>query len=132
MGFEVRRIGATIYQRDGGIDALAWPRSIAWPFILAIQAKHARLPNRKISAEPVRDLFGVIGAHGLNAGFLVTNTSFTPDAEWFAAQRPALLQLRDIEDLRRWLRNEFLREYEWRRMPRTIEVCKGIIVDLPP
>lgn len=133
MGLVVRRIGAGTYQRDGGIDALAWPRShFPFPFILALQAKHVRLPTRRIGPEPVRDLLGVVAAHGFNAGFLVTNTSFTPDAKWFAAQRPALLQLRDIEDLRRWLRNEFLREYEWRRMPRTIEVCKGIIVELSP
>ena len=132
MGFDLQRVGNGTYQRDGGIDAVAWPRSPCFPFLLAVQAKHTRSLDRKIGPAPVRELLGVLEATGFNAGMLVTNTTFTPSARWFAEQTPMLIQLRDNEDLRRWLRDEFLREYEWRGIPRSIEVCPGITVSLPP
>lgn len=131
MGFEVRPVGSSTYQRDGGLDAVAWPRDQPFPFLLAVQVKHTRLADRKIGPEPLRDLLGTLEVHGLNAGLLVTNTSFTPDARWFAQQRSILLHLRDSRDLQRWLRNEFLREYEWRDIPRALEVCPGISINLP-
>jgi len=132
MGFEVKRVGASTYQRDGGIDAVAWPRSLPYPFLLAVQVKHTRSAKRKVGPEPVRQLFGVLKARGFQAGMVVTNTTFTPDARWFAEQTPMLMQLRDNKDLRRWLRDEFLREYEWRSIPRSIQVCRGFAVSLPP
>lgn len=131
MGFELHPVGGT-YQRDGGIDAIAWPKCCSYPLLLAVQAKHTRSVNRKLGPEPVRELSGVLKAHGVNAGMVVTNTTFTPHARWFAEQTPMLIQLRDNEDLRRWLRDEFLREYEWRGIPRSIEVCPGINVSLRP
>jgi hypothetical protein len=62
---------------------------------------------------------------------LVTNTTFTPDARWFASKEPALVQLRDVQDLRRWLKGEFSRDAEWRDMPTGIELCPGVRVELP-
>lgn len=42
-------------------------------------------------------------------GLLVTNTAFTKDARWLAEQanNRALLRLRDFDDLRRWLLDQF-------------------------
>jgi hypothetical protein len=56
---------------------------------------------------------------------------FTPDAKWFAEQRPKLIRLRDIHDIRRWLENNFLDEYDWREIPDEIVVCPGITVHIP-
>ena len=91
MGLEVKRVGGSTYQKDGDIDAVAWPKSLPYPFLLAVQAKHTRLPNRKLGPDPVQGLFGVIKAHNFNTGMVVTNTTFTPDARWFAEQSPTLI-----------------------------------------
>ena len=131
MGFELARVGSGTCQRDGGIDVVAWPRACAVPCLMAVQAKHTASPRRKIGPAPVRDLLGTVQTHGFNAGLLVTNTTFTPDAQWVAEQRALLVRLRDFEDLRRWLRNEYLREHEWREIPLQIKVCPGVLVRLP-
>ena len=131
MGYDLERVGSSTFQKDGGVDIVAWPRSRVVPCLMAVQAKHTALPERKIGPEPVRELLSVVQLHGFNVGLLVTNTTFTPDASWVAQQRHLLMRLRDIHDLRRWLRNEFLREYEWRDLPTEIEVCPGIVVKLP-
>lgn len=61
-------------------------------------------------------------------GMVVTNTSFTPDAKWFASNNNTLLRLRDLKDLQRWLREDFVNEHEWREIPDQIELAPGIIV----
>ena len=122
MGFELARVGSGTYRKDGGIDIVAWPRASAIPYLMAVQAKHTGSPHRKISPAPVRDLLGAVQMHGFNIGLLVTNTTFTPDARWVAEQRPLLMRLCDAVDLQRWLRNEYLREQEWRDIPTEIEV----------
>jgi restriction system protein len=131
MGFEIVRVGTSIYQKDGGIDMVAWPRASPIPFLMAVQAKHTSQINRRIGPTPVRELLGTVQAHGFNAGLLVTNTTFTPDAKWFAEQRAILLRLHDIDDLQRWLKDEYLREAEWRGIPAEIEVCPGVSIKLP-
>jgi hypothetical protein len=99
------------------------------PFLLAVQVKHSRVGT--IGPEPARDLLGVVRLHGFNAGMLVTNTTFTPDARWVEAHAQFLLRLRDGEDLKRYLRNELAPEHEWRRLPSSIEICPGISIPLP-
>jgi hypothetical protein len=131
MGLEVSRVGSGAYQKDGGIDFLAWPRQPALPLILAVQAKHTGDAAHKIGPRFVRDLKGAVSTHGLSAGLLVTNTVFTPDARWFAEQTPYLLGLRDIHDLQRWLRDEYLRAAEWQSIPETIQLCPGVAIALP-
>jgi len=101
------------------------------PCLMAVQVKHTSLSNRRVGPQPVRDLLGVVQTHGFNVGLLVTNTTFTPDARWVADQRPMLLRLRDIEDLLRWLRDKCLQKQEWRDLPREIELCPGITIELP-
>ncbi len=131
MGLEVVRVGTGTYHKDGGVDFVAWPTSSPIPFLMAVQAKHTGQPDHKIGPAPGRELFGTVQANGFNAGLLVTNTTFTPDARWFAEQRALLMGLRDIGDLRRWLRNEYLREAEWRSIPAEIEICPGVTIRLP-
>lgn len=41
------------------------------------------------------------------------------------------MRLRDFGDLQRWLRDEYLREHEWRDIPTVIEACPGVAIRLP-
>ena len=130
MGLEPRRIGST-NSKDGGIDVLFWPRQKgAFPFLGAAQVKHHRDPERKEGSSTIRDFYGAISVHAINAGLLVTNTTFSPDAEWFARERAKLVRLRDFSDIRRWILNNFDDEAEWKELPKSIELCPGIIVDI--
>jgi hypothetical protein len=99
---------------------------------MAIQAKHHRSVKQKTGPSEVHDLLGVVQTFSFNAGVLVTNTTFTPDAKWIASQKSTLLRLRDIDDIKLWLENKFLDEYNWREMPNKIEICPGIVIYLPP
>ena len=131
MGYGLERVGSSTYHKDGGVDIVAWPRASPLPFLVAVQVKHTRCFERRIGPGPVRDLLGAIELHRFNAGLLVTNTSFTPDAEWIAQRRALLMRLRDFHDLTRWLRDEYPREAEWREIPSQIEMCPGVIIKLP-
>jgi len=130
FGYDFARVGR-VNQRDGGIDMIAWQREALVPILLAVQAKHTADPNKHIGPSPVRDLAGTVQQHGLNAGLLVTNTTFTPDAKWFAQKQPLIVRLRDMRDLQQWLLGEFSAEDAWREIPIEIEVCPGMRVPLP-
>lgn len=132
MGLGVQLVG-DVYRKDGGVDIIAYPDTgCVFPFLLAVQVKHHRT-NRKTAVNDIRDLHGVITARtsSFNMGVIVTNTSFTADAEWFADNNQTLLRLRDLKDLRRWLRNDFINEYEWREIPNQIELAPGVKVTIP-
>jgi len=130
MGFEPQKVGAT-NQKDGGIDVLFWPRSkSAFPFLGAAQVKHHRDPNKKEGPSTVRDFAGTIAGQPINAGLIVTNTSFTPDAEWFGRERAKLVRLRGFADITRWLTNNFSDEAEWREVPSSIELCPGVVIKI--
>lgn len=128
MGLEPRRVGA-INRRDGGIDIVFWPRlKGAFPFLGAAQIKHRGDPARYEGPSTVREFAGAIADHPFNAGLLVTNTGFTPDAEWFAREHAKLIRLRGFTDIRRWVLADFADEAEWRELPSSIELCPGVIV----
>jgi hypothetical protein len=61
---------------------------------------------------------------------IVTNTAFTPDAKWFARNNPRLIQLRDGDDLQKWIANDFAAE-SWRTVIRKIELCPGVEIEVP-
>lgn len=62
---------------------------------------------------------------------IVTNTSFTADAKWFANNNPTLLRLRDLEDMQRWLRNDFDNQFEWREIPDEVQLAPGVKITIP-
>jgi hypothetical protein len=131
MGFGVKQVGGHTYRKDGGIDIVAWPKQPEFPFFMAVQAKYHHSPKYKTGSPAIRDLISVVQNFPFHAGVLVTNTTFTPDAKWFAKQHSSIIRLRDIQDIRRWLENNFLDEYDWREIPEKIEVCPGIIIEIP-
>jgi len=132
MGMGVQLVG-NINRKDGGVDIIAYPEtgSIV-PFLLAVQVKHHRTP-RKTSVGDVRDLSGVINSNNLpfHMGMLVTNTSFTADASWFAENNQKLLRMRSLPDLQRWFKNDFVNEAEWREIPNSVELAPGISISIP-
>jgi hypothetical protein len=131
FGYDFARVGRHSFQRDGGIDLIAWQPSTLVPTLIAVQAKHTTRVDGHVGPHAVRELVGATRQHGLGAGLLVTNTTFSPDARWFAAKEPMLVRLRDITDLRRWLKGELNTRDEWREIPAVIELCPGVSVALP-
>lgn len=125
MGMGTTRVSST-YRKDGGIDIVAWPeQDPMFPFLLAVQAKHHSNTRIKTGPREVREFRDVVEHLPFQAGLLVTNTTFTPDAKWAASNRAHLVRLRDFEDLRRWIMGEFLDEAEWREIPDYIEYAPG-------
>ena len=132
MGLDVQRVG-DVFRKDGGIDLIAYPnRGCAFPFLLAVQAKHHRT-TRKTPARDVRDFHAAVAARTspFHMGMIITNTSFTADARWFASNNQTLLRLRDLADVGRWLHDDFVNEHEWREIPDRVELAPGVYVEVP-
>lgn len=51
MNLEVKRVGKHSYHKDGGIDIIAWPKYSAFPYLMAVQAKHHRIHVEKQAQE---------------------------------------------------------------------------------
>jgi hypothetical protein len=131
MGFHVERVGA-YNKKDGGIDLIFLPKAqTLFPFVGAAQIKHHRSPLKYLGPRPIREFSAVLGANPFDVGVLVTNTTFTPDAEWFARNKAPLLRLRNGYDLRRWVASHFTDAEEWREIPTSIELCPGVVVPIP-
>lgn len=128
LGLQAQMVG-DVYRKDGGVDIIAYPKVATVPFLLAVQAKHHRT-NRKTAVGDVRDFHGVLSSSGspFHIGMIVTNTTFTSDAKWFADYNKKMLRLRDLNDMQRWLREDFVNEHEWREIPNEIELAPGIII----
>jgi hypothetical protein len=126
FGLQAQIVG-NVYRKDGGVDIVAYPKVATVPFLVGVQAKHHRI-DRKTPVGDVRDFHGVLSSSNspFHMGMIVTNTAFTPDAEWFARNNQTLLRLRGLQDLKRWLREDFVNEHEWREIPDDIELAPGI------
>lgn len=132
MGLEVQLVGE-VFRKDGGMDIIAYPRAgnCAFPFLLGVQVKHHRTAA-KTGSPDIRDFHGVLNSRSspFHIGMIVTNTDFTADARWFAKNNSTLIRLRDLKDLRRWLKNDFVNENEWREIPEQIELAPGIRITI--
>jgi predicted Fe-Mo cluster-binding NifX family protein len=106
MGYNVKRTGPTT-RKDGGIDIIAVPKIMnTASYVLAAQVKHHR-GERTTGRDAVDRLLAWKDTE-IGVGMLVTNTSFTKDALWTAAQERNrhFLRLRDFNDLKRWLQDQ--------------------------
>jgi hypothetical protein len=129
MGFEARQTGA-INRKDGGIDIVFWNRG-QFPILGAAQVKHHQDQNKSNGSDVIRDFRGALAVYPFQFGVVITNTMFTADAHWFAENQRGFIRLRDGEDLRRWIRDEFVADELWRAVPRRITLCPGVVIDIP-
>lgn len=129
MGFNVNLTGDST-MRDGGIDLVAVPKAGSLgTYMLAGQVKHHR-DDRK-TGRPSVDRLLAWADTAFRIGLLVTNTGFTKDALWLAEKNPEFLRLRDFEDLKRWIQENFWSPEEWKEIPTQIELAPGISVAVP-
>lgn len=129
MGFEAHQMGHT-NRKDGGIDIIFWNHSPI-PAVGAAQIKHHRNPGTSNGPDVIRDFRGVLATHPFQFGVVITNTTFTPDACWFADHQQGLIRLRDGEDLRRWIDDEFATDERWHMVPAKIQLCPGVEINIP-
>ncbi len=131
MGFDVKVTGPSSL-RDGGIDLIAVPKiRTVGAFLLAAQVKHHRF-GRRTGREAVDRLLSWKDSP-FRLGLLVTNTGFTRDALWAASEERAkhFLRLRDFEDLKRWLQDNFWSQDDWQEIPDQVSLAPGLIVEIP-
>lgn len=81
-------VHVTRASRDYGVDALVHDPDPIHGGKFVVQAK--RYVNR-VEVSAVRDLYGTIQNEGANRGYLVTTSSFGPDAHAFAKGKPITL-----------------------------------------
>ena len=93
--------------------------------------KHHRAPNRSTGPDTIRNFRGALASYPVQFGVVVTNTTFTVDARWFADHQHGLVRLRDGEDLRKWINDEFVTDEFWRAVPAKIEICPGVEIEIP-
>ena len=82
-GFSVQERGGA--SPDGGIDIVLLRGSEKY----FVQCKHWK--SLKVGVDVVRELYGVMAAHGAVGGFVVTSGGFTKDAIEFASGRNVIL-----------------------------------------
>jgi hypothetical protein len=129
MKFETRRTGRS-NRKDGGIDIFFWNEG-SFPMLGAAQVKHHRARSRSNGPDVIRNLRGALAPHPVQFGVVITNTTFTVDARWYAEHQHGLIRLRDCEDLRRWVNDEFVTDEFWRVVPAKIKLCPGVEIELP-
>ncbi|HYG65435.1 MAG TPA: restriction endonuclease, partial [Thermoanaerobaculia bacterium] len=129
MGFDVALTGAAS-RPDGGIDLVATPkeRNVA-SFLLAAQIKH-HSAGRPTTRESIDRLLAWKDSV-FRLGLVVTNTRFTEHARWVAMQNLDFLRLRDFDDLRRWLYDDFSSDEDWGELPASVQLAPGIVVEIP-
>lgn len=130
QGFKASKTRHT-YAKDGGIDIIAVPKKrSAGAFVVGCQVKSHR-GGQKTGSDAVHRLLGW-RRPPFHLGLLVTNTRFTKHARFAAESDEAarhFLRLRDEEDLRRWIQDDF--SQEGREIPKSVELAKGVTIEIP-
>jgi hypothetical protein len=136
-GYYVARPEGGALKKDGGIDIYVCPNiatNLA-PFFIGIQVRQKQYGNN-IPPDDIRDFDSAIQRSQLaSIGMFVTNTTFTPDARWFAdkVQKSAgfaQMRLRDRNDVLRWVHGKYVSHLDWREVPQSVEVAPGIKVKI--
>jgi hypothetical protein len=131
MGYDVT-LSKPTNRKDGGVDLIAVPKAAgAGTFLLAGQVKH-HSGDQKVGVEDIDRLVALKNGN-FRLGLLATNTEFTADALWKAVKddNKFFARLRDFNDLKRWLENNFDDISEFRELPDRIEVAPGIWIHVP-
>lgn len=130
MKFTVQRVGS-VNEPDGGVDIVAAPKDVPFPYLLAVQAKHPDRATTKIGPGPVKDLQSVVSHGPFQAGLLVASTTYSLDARWFAEHQAHMVRLRGLSDLKRWVWDDFVSEHEWRELPSELTLRPGKVIRVP-
>src|SRR5262249_3947748 len=130
MGYKVTLTGPT-NRKDGGIDIIATKDLPIGSHVLAAQVKHHR-GDQKTGVETL-ERRAYWKKPPFTAGLLVTNTAFTVDAIKAAAyaNHGSFFSLRDFNDLKGWLQDQYGSPEDWREIPDQIELAPGLFVSIP-
>jgi hypothetical protein len=88
--------------RDGGLDIRACKKSDVGTLLTMTQCKRYA-PQRKVTVEAVRQLYGVVDSDKATNGLIITTSTFTGPAKVFQEQNKYRMSLADMEDLKNWL-----------------------------
>ncbi|NJA08057.1 restriction endonuclease [Methylococcaceae bacterium WWC4] len=99
MGFEVELTQAT---RDGGRDIIAHVRNAVTSYLTYIECKRYA-PDNKVGVGIIREVLGVHHIHRATKSIIVTTSFFSDDAMKEAAQMENQLDLKDFNDIKKWL-----------------------------
>lgn len=80
-GFETK---SQAHGADGGVDVWLYSRNEPGPAVSVVQCKHWQ--GKRVGVDKVRELRGVMAAHGVARGQFATTSTFTPDAVAFAQE----------------------------------------------
>jgi len=100
LGLDVEITQAT---RDGGVDIYAYVRSQVASFLMLVECKKWA-PERPIGIDVVQRLYGIQQGTSANKSMVVTTSYFTRPAQEQCRQYYPLMELRDFEDIKNWLR----------------------------
>lgn len=131
MGFAVTLTGATS-RKDGGIDIIAAKRDPAFGnFLITAQVKHHR-GDTATGREPVDRILRLKNTI-FKFGLVVTNTFFTKDAKWVAAQddNKWFVRLRDFEAIKCWLEETCAADRDYVELPNELELAPGVRIAIP-
>ena len=91
-GFETR---SQSHGADGGVDIWLHSRSVPDRAVSVVQCKHWQ--GKRVGVDKIRELRGVMAAHGVKRGQFATTSTFTPDAVAFARENG--VNLLDVDAL---------------------------------
>lgn len=98
-GFEIL---LTPRSRDGGLDIRAIRKDSIGTLLYLIECKRYA-PERPVSVEVVRGLFGVAMTEHASCSIIATTSRFTREAKHFASRIRHQMSLHDYNDLVAWL-----------------------------
>ena len=99
FGFQVELTKAT---RDGGRDIVAFIRNSVTSYLTFIECKHYS-QNNPVGVSVIRNIVGVQQIYGANKSLIVTSSYFTKDAINERMKVENSLDLKDHEDIKKWL-----------------------------
>jgi cold shock CspA family protein len=97
-GYFVERIGSW-NAADGGVDLIAVRDSIVGPMRVAVQCKRYA-HKRRVTAEPIRSLAGILPRFSAHVGVIATTSYFTKPAIEERKQHFFQINLQDWEDIK--------------------------------
>lgn len=101
MGFSVELTQAT---RDGGRDIIASIKTEIWNFLAHIECKKNN-PDNKVGVRIIREVVGVHHLRKATKSMIVTTSFFSKDAEKEAKLAENILDLKNYNHLKDWLKD---------------------------